>query len=320
MRIQLKYIVLFSLILASYLVIMAFGTTTLETDKNFQKLTSPEGNSLIIGTSRAARLKGSEIRKAISPIRFENDSFLNYAFNLSVSPYGPAYNNSVVQLAQSMPKSGPRVFILAIDPWALSEPKEDGQFPEDDTYITFNRNNWLPEVSYLYEFYDKPLISLFSNHYAQKRERLKNLSKLDTAQIRKHSDSKIKYYRENHVRHDTFSHGRAAALDDLIRSLKQHGQVYLLRVPVSKEMAALENEYCPNFMDLILASEERKNTPLLDFYPYANDYDCFDANHLFEEDAVAISQTIGSIIKWQSEQLEPVTNNVVSNYYGALDQ
>lgn len=298
--------------------VILLGSEKLSNDQNFQKLTSPKGSSLIIGTSRAARLKGHQINEGIGIVSHEIDSFLNYAFNLSVSPYGPSYTSSILRICNDVPVEGTRRFLLAIDPWALSSNMEERMLTEEDSYINFKRGSHFPKVRYTLDYNSKPNIELLMENGLDKHQRIINMSKTDTSFINRHTRAKLKYYRENHFESMAVSEKRIEALANLILALKSMGSVYLVRIPVSKQMMELEQLYAPDFMRHLLKNKVISETALLDFYPFHEEYECFDGNHMFEEDANRLSKEIGEIMRWHEHSNASPSPLLVRQYRNSL--
>ena len=89
-----------------------------------------------------------------------------------------------------------------------------------------------------------------------------------------------------------FSQLRYSYFEKLIVELKNHGEVYLVRLPVSRQMIELEKEYMQDFGYKIQSTANNNNIRFIDFYPEATNYLCPDGNHLYWKDAAWVSKKI----------------------------
>ncbi|RZK48424.1 MAG: hypothetical protein EOO59_16825, partial [Hymenobacter sp.] len=89
-------------------------------DAFYARFASPPAGSLVLGTSRAAQaILPSALAARLG--RHYDGPWLNYAFTLAESPYGPGYLSSIRRKLAAGTTQG--LFILAVDPWSLSLPK-----------------------------------------------------------------------------------------------------------------------------------------------------------------------------------------------------
>jgi hypothetical protein len=255
---------------------------------------STGSNSLIIGTSKAEKLPTSELNAGT--IQYE--PFYNFAFNLGMSPYGPVYNKQIIKRVTEMPKSDKKkVFLLCVDPWAFSNskkfPNDSTKFYETETEINFIADSKLSPIHYFLKYYRQSYINLFlPQNDAPVVE-----SRPDSSFIDKHMSSKIAAYRKHNFENSAFSQLRYSYFEKLIVELKNHGEVYLVRLPVSRQMIELEKEYMQDFGYKIQSTANKNNIGFIDFYPEAVNYLCPDGNHLYWEDAASVSKKISQFIQ-----------------------
>ncbi|QKG55437.1 hypothetical protein GKZ68_01540 [Hymenobacter sp. BRD128] len=144
-------------------------------DAFYARFTCPAAGSLVLGTSRAAQA----IKPGVLAVRLNarfTGPWLNYAFTLAESPYGPGYLRSIERKLAPGTRHG--LFVLAVDPWSLSLPKE-GQprdtvgfaksasrtkaivFPETNSMVSrlasVSQN---PNLDYLAHYLHKPFYQL----------------------------------------------------------------------------------------------------------------------------------------------------------------
>lgn len=291
------------------------GLKILEQDPIAKKVFALPQNSLILGTSRAALLDGTLITEAMNKEDILFDSVFNFAFNLGASPYGPSYTDHIKRKLIKAPDEKQRVFILCIDPWALSaaksRPNDSLPFYESNTFITFNTNQKWAKLKYFRSYFPQPYYTLF---LPQKKNR-NHLERPTKDHIQKHLKGKIEAYKTFNAVNNKLSKARIAHLDTLIQYLNKMGEVYLIKLPIAQEMIDLEKWYAPTFNDEIKALKKKHGISLIDFYPYTNQFLCPDGNHLFYEDARVVSQIIGDIIRLKSAaSMTEHSSNLLENF------
>lgn len=273
-------------------------------DAFYARFTAPAAASLVLGTSRAAQAVLPAVLHARLGQRYQGP-WLNYAFTLYESPYGPAYLASVRR--KLAPGTTHGLFVLAVDPWALSMLRptrvEAGPaFPEDQLMIgklhTVSQN---PNLDYLAHFLRQPLYRVLL-HDTTSVERLHPDGWLeialpppsaDTARLRQRIADKLATYRP--LAADSYlAPARLASLRQLIALLKPHGQVVVVRLPTGAAMARLENSYQPGFDQLMQQACAMQHVPYLNYIgqPYATN----DGNHLWRGAARTFSQRLADDI------------------------
>ena len=276
------------------------GIKSIEKTKEYKKLFVKKQNSLLTGTSRAERLNTDLING-----HFQSNSapynVYNYAFNLGMSPYGPDYVNSIINHINFESKEK-GVFILCIDPWALSEKtNKKNAFPESSTQINFNNEQQFATLKYFFKTYSKPYYNLFLPTKSITENEIKKRPNKEF--IKRHSLSKIASYEREHLNSEEVSNRRISSLIRLINKLKTKGKIYLVKLPVSMEMILLERKYSIDFDERIKNLVDKHQLNLIDFYDYADKFLCLDGNHLWKEDANNVSLIIADIISLDEKRL-----------------
>ena len=286
---------------------------------------SPPAGSLVLGTSRAAQGIKPGVLAARLGSKGYRGPWLNYAFTLAESPYGPGYLSSIQR--KLAPGTTHGLFVLAVDPWSLSLPKDvkRGEFrrfskvaimakrfgfkgpiiyPEEKSMVSqlasVSQN---PNLDYLAHYLHKPFYQLLLNaDTAHVVERLHPDGWLeialpppsaDTALLRRRTAEKLLTYRQLAAT-SALTPDRLMSLQQTIYFLKQHGQVVLVRIPTGPKMAALEKYYQPDFDKKIQHLADYQRIPYLNYLdqPYPTN----DGNHITRQAAEQFSQRLAADI------------------------
>ena len=271
------------------------------TDPFYLRFTTPKQSSLILGTSRAAQdLHPFEINNLLS----RNDLY-NYAFTIQHSPFGPVYLNSIKRKLNL--KSTDGLFIIAVDPWSISSkcnnPNELTEFRELESCVakTFIVN-MKPNIIYLFQNfrYFELLQTKTSPMFLHDDGWLELTVDIDSSLIKKRTDKKIETYKKTMLPYYKFSKVRLSYLVKTIHFLKQHGKVFLVRLPIHPRMMELEQILMPDFDSIIhnatLTCDNYFNMTYLD-----SDFDYIDGNHQTVESGKEATQILARWIQSPKE-------------------
>ncbi|WP_151087589.1 hypothetical protein [Hymenobacter baengnokdamensis] len=267
-------------------------------DAFYTRFTTPPAASLVIGTSRAAQAVLPTVLQARLGQRFEGP-WLNYAFTLYQSPYGPSYLASIQR--KLAPNTHNGLFVVAVDPWSLSvarptRARPPAGFPEDKLMIGQLRNvSQNPNLDYLVHYINFSLYRLLLHDTAKVVERLHPDGWLEIAlpsplttpaRTRQRETERLATYHQLAAASQP-SAARLASLHQLITFLKGHGRVVLVRVPTGQAMTALEAAYQPDFDQQMQQTSQALGVPYLNYagQPYLTT----DGNHLWRGAAHAFS-------------------------------
>lgn len=207
-------------------------------DLNYSKYVSKH-KSLVIGTSRS--------NYAINPSSFsEKYDLFNFAFTAATSPYGKIYYEAI---QDKITKEKGAIFLIGIDPYGLSLHKIKPVFIEEKNSLgrqfTLNCN---PNYEYIFKnltpLYNRIFPEAKSNkikHENGFNQLLDNLSEERKIEVRK---TKILDY-TTASQSETISAERITYFEKTIELLQQYGNVYLISVPVSPELLAIQDKYWP---------------------------------------------------------------------------
>ena len=153
----IKKTILF-LLVPFLLLVLSFFVADGTTDEFYIRFTTPEQNSMIVGTSRAAQdILPAVIDSVLNNNHLAGASF-NYAFTVAHSPYGPAYYESIKKKLNKNSKEGK--FIVAVDPWSLSLKEEKSNDRNSFQRIPGSRKNqtckFLPQFRIPHTFLLQP--------------------------------------------------------------------------------------------------------------------------------------------------------------------
>jgi hypothetical protein len=270
-------------------------------DTRYLRFTTKKKESLILGGSRSA--------SAINPeILFEKDLCnsepLNFSFTARLSPYGPSYYNCIERKLKKGTTDG--LFIVSVNPRLISsksnDPNNPELFREKNSVIgeiTFVNQN--PNFDYLLNFSEISLIEFFTK---EKPEML--LHKNGWIEFSEASDSvrtvrSQKTFKKLKRKTDKISSLRIEYLKKTINFLKQHGKVYLVRIPAEKEFLVYEDSMMPDFNNLMERISSELNVPFIDFTPAYGDYTYRDGSHMSASSAIKFTAVMADTISRISE-------------------
>lgn len=299
-------------------------------DAYYKRFTTPKKSSLIIGTSRAAQ--GIVPNIISSHCDISHNEILNYSFNIGTSPFGSIYNHAIFQKLKHY--NGNSIFIVTIDPWAVSTRisiKSKDEFRENNTILAdlkdFNSSYGI-NLNYLF---NKEIISWgnsivfqsiksrlikFSYHVMSDiPERFKSylpngysylhddgwlevtLKDTTAGFINNRISQKVVSYKKLYSGQFELSEERLNYLNALLDSLALYGEIYLVRMPIHEDIFLIEEIDFPQFSELIEEISSIKNIPFFDFTIQNGDYSYTDGNHLLKTSATKFSMELVKKIK-----------------------
>jgi hypothetical protein len=286
------------------------------TDNFYLRFTSSKQNSLIIGTSRSAQGIHPNIIDSVLNLRDIN-SIYNYSFSINNSSYGKEYYYAIKNKINESAKNG--LFIITVDPWAISSDTtlHDNEIDIESIFHSMKYYNSCPNYEYLIKNYKKGwgniLLKriesniLFRNRYSfgkingsftylRKDGLLEVFTSMDSVYVRNNIQKKISHYNRS-MSKNKFSEFRFSYLRKTIQLLKNHGEVYLVRIPVHTSLLKIENSFDPKFDERIINLAKSTHVEYLNFAVDASQYSYTDGNHLYIKDANKYSIRLAKIIK-----------------------
>ncbi|RZJ65398.1 MAG: hypothetical protein EOO50_13830 [Flavobacterium sp.] len=280
----LKLAVFAVLVTATIMLLLEFAGGYV--DYYYPKFSSSAQKSMIIGDSRSVEgIRPSVVNQKLSS-DFDLPMF-NYSFTIAQATYGECYLQSIKRKLDPNAKNG--LFILSVNPYMFL--KRDGDDFENGKFFESNvppHNMRFPSVKFNPEHFFK------NSEYA-------HYSTLFTRGGKAHDDGwfeersvpndpsvraslekgQVKLYSDLGRRYKVAPY-RLEKLGETIEMLKRHGEVVVVRMPVSANIFALEHRLRPGFDSDMEAIAMRENVPYLNFTKMLNTYASFDGVHLDE--------------------------------------
>ncbi len=285
-----------------FLILAVFYMADGYTDPMYLKFTTPKQSSLIIGTSKAAH---GIHPKVINQI-LEREDVYNYGFTIVHSPFGPAYLKSIKNKLKMSTTDG--VFIITVDPYSISsktgEPDDTLNFSENEKAVGEIENvTSYPNFNYLIFHYPEQYIYILtrkikyvSQGFLHDDGLVETGLSTDPKLVEERTEEKIINYTEQ-TKHYEFSEIRLNYLVKTVNFLKQHGNVYIVRLPVVMPLLKLENSIIPDFDQKINKICQKYNLNYLNLTKKVEDYSYDDGNHLDMKSGKIVSKEIAEWIK-----------------------
>ena len=276
-------------------------------DAYYLRFTSPQQSSLILGTSRAAQgLNPQYLNQELN-----RKDIYNYAFSVEDSPYGPIYLRSIQQKVD--PKSRDGIFIICVDAWSLScrngHPEDSSSFREVESFLDHTRwVNYRPNVHYMLTSYPKPYYELLMESekevFLHDNGWLEINVPMDSALIARRTAGKAADYLKYNLPVYRYSQTRWNYLGKTIQWLSQHGEVFLVRLPVSSTLYAIDEELFPGFSDSVQLFAQQEGVTFIDFSDRRDEYVYTDGNHLSKESAITLSIGLARLIRQSDHHVD----------------
>ncbi len=261
-------------------------------DPYYVKLLGKTDRGLILGDSRA--LQG------IDPEKLDFPTF-NFAFTIGHSPYDDSYLKLILKKVDTLSK-GKRHHIISVTPWSLISPENLNQdinpyFSENLKY-NFSNPNW----EYIIKYWDLSFINSLkllrnkahTSDFGWNNQNMgeEELKREYPRRVREKIDNYKSKYKKQAL---SLSSHRMQNLIHIINFLEKTGEISILRLPISKEMQELENQFFPNFNYLLSNLEIEDKIDFVDL-TYL-DIQTTDGNHIWGEDVPKVMRELNSRIK-----------------------
>lgn len=271
-------------------------------DPFYLRFTTPKQASLIIGTSKAAQgLMPSILNEQLGSV--SKYPIFNYAFTIFNSPYGEAYFSSI---RRKLLETQDGIFIVTVDPWSVAAVKgtknDEDELPESKNFLANISNVSInPNLEYLLNFYPKHFANIVrrrirpTNRILHYDGWLEINVRMDSTVVAKRTRQKIEQY-EPKIGKSQISAIRLNYFVKTIEYLKQHGRVFVVRLPVSAEMLSIEDRAMPDFTAKIDSVCRHYQVPSFDLTKRGEEYNYTDGNHLHKSSAKDVSMELAKLI------------------------
>lgn len=302
-------ITLFCVVLTGVYFSFMYKVSTGYVDENYPKFCQ-EAGSLIIGVSTASQ--------GISPQIFEDNlselnldkPMVNFAINFEQSQYGDTYLNAIENKLKKSTKKG--LFILSVSPISFSSVKnldESALEQLDKEKILGKITNFTsaPNFDYISNCYP---ISLYNAFYPTNKWdnlvahpngwnefKLKSKSYTVTKEDITNWKKKTIEFQDKFLKTQEISKIRFLSFAKTIDFLKQKGDVFIVRMPLTPENLKLENEKWENFNYQFDSIAKVKNISFLDYSETSSEYNTYDGTHMVSESAKKFSKTLSDDVK-----------------------
>jgi hypothetical protein len=271
------------------------------TDAFYVRFTTPKQTSMILGSSRAAQ---GVVPRVLDSCLNRTD-FFNFSFTIGDSPYGPTYLDAIKKKLD--PSAHNAIFIVTVDPWTISNECIVGEdttaFRELKGCLGETKNvNTRPNIQYLWSAFDKRYINLLTKNplmYLHEDGWLEVTVAMDSANVKRRTTNTTATYRDM-VDNYCASTVRIRFLEQTVALLKNHGSVFLVRLPMHPGIMESEIKFMPDFESRIHRAIAISDG-YLDLTPFNAKYSYVDGNHLYRESSTEVS---AEIAQWINDRMQ----------------
>tara|TARA_Y100000768_G_C23969769_1_gene679924 strand:- start:564 stop:1451 length:888 start_codon:yes stop_codon:yes gene_type:complete len=274
-----------------FVILIIFSLVDGYNDVYYLKIASPKQSSLILGDSRAAQ---GIVPHIMNDILDRNDIF-NFAFSNLQSPYGEIYFESIKNKLDHSSNEG--IFIIAVSPMNISSryevPRDENSFLKD---VPVDKSL---NLAYLLKYYKKKYYHIFlkDKHLFLQNDGHVNVTiSMDSLIVNKRTENMIKSQSKN-MGQWKFSQERLGFLSNTIAHLKNHGEVYLIRMPSNEELFFIENAVVPDFDMKMKKLSTLHNIDYISFVNKSKEFIYTDGFHLHKDSAIKFSKILSKKIK-----------------------
>ena len=298
-----KFIIKCGVFIITLLAFIMFGCFILDrkgySDSAYKRFTSSESTSLIVGSSRAAQgIVPEYINESFDGTQYSLPIY-NFSFNVFGTPFGEYYLSQIQGRIKNGVFNNKGLFIVSVDPFVLAEDEiwDAGKMREKKSDLTDFRPFYKPNFRYMLkkcrpsEWVGKRIDNLQDDGWLKVEFQYID----DTLIVRNNIDLKIKDYRERKLKKSEY---RKYWLYQTIELFKSHGEVYLCRIPVSKEMKAIEDALWADFDKDMRTTSQELSVPYFSFIDDCGMYRTTDGNHLYYEDGIKFTKALVDSIKY----------------------
>ncbi|MFN5619819.1 MAG: hypothetical protein ACK478_00820 [Flavobacteriales bacterium] len=259
-----------------------------KTDDFYLRFTTPQAPSLIIGSSRAAQgIQPDSLQSWCAESGFATPIF-NFAFTSQSSPFGETYHRAILEKLDNNAADG--LFIIAVEPYTLGEvilAKETSPIEQKGQLYGAHWFNRYPNWEYLLHHYNYGWgrLALSSTGIITNSNTLHENGWLEvnvavdstTAAARAANNIRD---RRGDIGKFKLNPSRFDWLNKTISVLKPQGSVVIIRMPISSEFYAFENELAPEFNRMVNETAQQQGVIYHDFNYMSHLLSFKDGHHM----------------------------------------
>lgn len=263
-------------------------------DWAYKRFTVERQYSLVLGTSRAAQgIQPVILNNYFKKFNHYRLPLYNFSFTITSSPYGKTYFKQIKNMLCRMENRKQGLFILSVDPWALSEETtwDADMYREDKECLgKISYLHQKPNFFYLIKYFnalngewESPIMHLQDDGW------LKINANMNEKSIAENVETKINTY----MNYKTYpSAYRLKWLCKTIELLQQYGDVYMCRMPVHPRMMVIEKQNWKDFDLEMLRISKIYKIPYFNFTYQNEKYRTIDGNHLYKDDGAMFTKNL----------------------------
>jgi len=272
---------------------------------DYERFASPKAQSLILGTSMAAIDVDPEVINERLAGTYACPIY-NFAYTINESPYGELYNKAALGKMEGNSK-GNSLFILCVDPCnlGLTNADDEGEPTRENTEILskihrmysisgFHSEYFFQRIFLSRSFYKKPGDKdiIYTPGGRRDTQRVWGRDGEDSSVVVQRWNDMNKPFYEGTLADYSFSESRLASLEELIKVLQEHGEVYLVNLPVGQEFREMLDMACLDFNDRMRSCAEENHIRYIDFSSRSYDFQTTDGVHLYGTEAARLTNEI----------------------------
>lgn len=271
----------------------------------YERITSPLQSSIVIGTSRAAQAVNPEIINSRLKTAYFTPLY-NFAFHLDASSYNEVYETAIYKkLAPCINRRN--IFVIAVDPWAV---RKLDSVPRELDLHSYSQS---PNMEYIAKNFSRSWFSPLPTHsFVNKYGRTEvDYVPKTKEEWEKRVDMRLAAYIDMAKKY-CYDQNSQYVLERIIDTLKKRGDIFLVRIPVSKPMRNLENKICPDFDDRMFTISKKHAIAYFDFKKA--DYKTTDGNHMTQSEGNRFSKELADSIA-KKVNINPAFSQTSKNHF-----
>lgn len=271
----------------------------------YERITSPLQSSIVIGTSRAAQAVNPEIINSRLKTAYFTPLY-NFAFHLDASSYNEVYETAIYKkLAPCINRRN--IFVIAVDPWAV---RKLDSIPRELALHSYSQS---PNMEYIAKNFSRSWFSPLPTHsFVNKYGRTEvDYVPKTKEEWEKRVDMRLAAYIDMAKKY-CYDQNSQYVLERIIDTLKKRGDIFLVRIPVSKAMRNLENKICPDFDDRMFTISKKHAIAYFDFKKA--DYKTTDGNHMTQSEGNRFSKELADSIA-KKVNINPAFSQTSKNHF-----